>query len=100
MKDIVSIEIMIKNMHENIKLVINPNTLTFNNDKKISKELINELIRTICLWKNEYGFSSKIDVEEFKVIIKTTNKIDTFHGKGIYPSNYKYFKKIIGEIYG
>lgn len=99
MKNIVSIEIMINNMHENIKLSINPNNLVVNN-KKISENLIQELIRTICLWKKEYGFSSKIDAEEFKVIIKTLNKVDIFHGKGIYPSNYKYFKKIIGEIYG
>ena len=99
MKDIVSIEIMITNMHENISLVIDPNNLVVNN-KKISEELIHELIRTICLWKSEYGYSNTIDAEEFLLRIKTLNKVDTFHGKGIFPKNYSYFKEIIGEIYG
>ena len=65
----------------------------------ISKEFLDNLVSTIRSWKNEYGSDSKIDSEEFTVIVTSNDKtIDKFHGKGIYPDNYSYFIELLGEI--
>ena len=65
----------------------------------ISKEFLDNLVSTIRSWKNEYGSDSKIDSEEFTVIVTSNDKtIDKFHGKGIYPDNYNYFTELLGEI--
>ena len=67
--------------------------------KDISNNFIDELVRIIRLWKHEYGNDSKIDSEEFTVIVTSNDKtIDKFHGKGIYPDNYSQFIDLIGEI--
>ena len=67
--------------------------------KEVSNEFLDELVRIIRLWKNEYGNNSKVDSEEFTVIVTSNDKtIDKFHGKGIYPDNYNQFIELLGEI--
>ena len=63
--------------------------------REFSDEFLDNLIRTIRLWNNEYGNSIRIDDEEFTVIV---NENEKFHGKGIFPDNYDTFKKLLGEL--
>lgn len=98
MNDIKMIEITISSINKNIEIVIDYNKLLVNNTKKIDLKLIEQLLNIICLWKDEYGYSNKIDAEEFIVKVFTDTKVDTFHGKGIYPSNYESFLDLVGEL--
>ncbi len=63
-------------------LVIENNLI--NNNKKVSDEEINNLIRIIRLWKNEYGTSNIIDALEYTINVDG----EVIHGKGIFPSNF------------
>ena len=70
-------------------------------DKKynLSDEYLDNLLGTIRLWKNEYGNDDKIDSEEFTISIKINENEEIFHGKGIFPDNYRYFKELLGDIH-
>lgn len=98
MDEVISIEILITSINKNISLFIDYKNLTVNNRKKIDKEIIDELFNIICLWKNDYGRSNVIDAEEFIVKVNTVNGTDIFKGKGIFPSNYEVFLRIVGEL--
>ena len=82
-------------------LIIYPRNICYINRKKyiLSQEYLEELIRIIRTWENEYGNSKNIDDEEFQIIIKTKKEQEIFHGKGKYPENYICFKDLIGGIY-
>ena len=67
---------------------------------KVTDEYIDNIKNTILYWKKEYGTSNIIDLEEFTVKVYANGKIDTYHGKGIYPDNYDYFKELLGEFNG
>lgn len=85
----------------NLLIIPNKNTCYLNEKKyPISNAKINEILKIISLWKNEYGTKQGIDLEEFTINVTTENKVDKIHGKGIYPSNYKLLLDIIGEING
>lgn len=72
----------------------------YNNRKyNITDEFKEEIVRIIRTWKNEYGSSNIIDDEEFRVIVTSTNK-EEFHGKGIFPKNYRRLIELIGDIDG
>lgn len=96
------LEVMIHNGATDIlnAMVVFPKKICFVNDKKykVSEDFLNELMRTIYLWKNEYGYDSNIDSEEFKVIVTTKEGKETFHGKGVYPHNYEHLKEMLGDI--
>ena len=64
----------------------------------VSDEFLDEIIRTISFWDNEYGENNRLDSEEFKVVIRENDKENVFHGKGIFPNNYAYFKELLGEL--
>jgi len=65
---------------------------------KIDDQFINRLENILLTWKNEYGYSNKIDTEEFIIKIKTTNSVDKIHGKGIFPDNYNQLLELLGEL--
>lgn len=97
-----TIEIMIGNSLQqtfNVLIVYSKNICYINNKKyQATDAFIEELIQTICLWKNEYGSDENIDSEEFLIKVKSTNGIETFHGKGIFPHNYEVLKELLGDI--
>jgi len=66
--------------------------------KQIDPETINNIIRMISTWKEEYKSDSIIDGEEFYIEIITDIDTTTLHGKGSYPSNYANFKTLIGAL--
>ena len=97
-----SIEICINNLYSEIILFIDVknNLVRFlNKEKKIERDLIDELIRTIRNWDKEYHKSNIIDSERFLIKITTNNGVDTIKGSGVYPDNYNTFKELVGKIY-
>ena len=98
-----TIEIMIKNVaNEQLSvLVMCSENICYKNNKKykVTKEFIEDLIRTIRLWKTEYGNSENIDSEEFTIVVKTGEQKEMFHGKGVFPNNYQYLMELLGELY-
>ena len=99
-----TIEIIIQNniskkMHA---LILYPLNICYKNNKeyKVTNEFLENIIRTIRTWKNEYGnHSNLIDSEEFNIIIETKDTKETYHGKGLYPENYDYLKNLLGELH-
>ena len=98
-----TIEIMIQNgpIQSLYALIVYPRNICYKDNKKyiVTDDFLKEITRTIRLWKNEYGTSNIIDDEEFKVIVKTKEKEETFHGKGIFPNNYEHLKEVLGDLY-
>ena len=98
-----TIEIMIQNGPKEVlyALIVYQRNICYLNRKKytVTNEFLEEVVRTIRLWKNEYGTSNKIDSEEFRVIVKTKEKEEHFHGKGIFPDNYEHLKEMLGDIH-
>ena len=97
-----TIEINIRNgILEKINaLIIYERKICYINNKKyeITDEFLDELLDTICLWKNEYGSDDNIDSEEFTINVKTKDSEEIFHGKGIFPYNYPYLKELLGDV--
>lgn len=98
------IDIQINNgLSESINASINFSKKIFsinNTNYSVSDTYLDNLLDTIYLWKNEYGEDDKLDSEEFTVNVKTENEIEKFHGKGIFPENYYYFKELLGDYNG
>ncbi len=81
--------------------IIDPkgNTLTKNDViKQINPETINDIIKMISAWKQEYKSDKIIDGEEFYIEVITDRNTTTLHGKGSYPNNYADFKSLLGEL--
>ena len=95
------IEININNPFNNDLITIDyyNKKVTINNQSyNVKLGYLNYIIHTLTYWKNEYGTKKGIDIEEFTIKVYDSNKkITTFHGKGVYPSNYQEFKTIIKE---
>lgn len=99
MVDMIEIHI-IENFKE-FNMVIDANKLEVNSNgivKHISKGTIFKLLSIIKNWKNEYKDETVIDAPEFTVIVRSFDGIVTYHGKGVYPKNYRVFKTFIGGI--
>ena len=98
-----AIEIIISNgvINENSYLISYTNKTCYYNNKKVnvSDEFLNNLENIILYWKKEYGNSNIIDIEEFKVNVYSNDGIESYHGKGIYPNNYKLLKEMLGDLY-
>lgn len=96
-----TIEININNgiMTEINALVVVEKNICYLNNKKysVTNDFIERLKNIILLWENEYGNNRKIE-EEFRIIITTNKKIETYHGKGIFPNNYQSLKELLGEL--
>lgn len=98
-----SIEIIINGIGNNVEAIIDVNNLQiiFNGQKKyISKDDIDEFIRIIRTWKNDYGsMNTNIDCERFYIRINMDNRSDVIKGSGNYPENYLIFKEWLGNFY-
>ena len=66
---------------------------------EVNDNFLDELLDTIYLWKNEYGYDNDFDSEEFNIEVKTDKGKELFHGKGNYPSNYEYLKELLGDYH-
>ena len=71
------------------------------NDKEIdiSKDDINNIIRTIRAWNKEYRSNSIIDNPSSIVLYKDEEIIDKFIFEGLYPEDFYNLLDIVGEIY-
>lgn len=99
-----TIEVIIKSgpIEEVNALILYEKNICYINNKKyqITEDFKKEFLETIYSWKNEYGNDKNIDSEEFLLTVKTKEKKETFHGKGIFPHNYEYLKELLGDING
>lgn len=97
-----SIEISIKsgiNELLSAQILYNENICIKNNKKYVIDELFKKnVLRTICLWKNEYGNDNKIDTEEFYITVNSSDGKETIHGKGVFPNNYEYLIRLLGDL--
>ena len=96
-----SIEIEINSIgySETVYIDVKNNKVLVNNiEKTISKSKIDELIRIIRNWKEEY-LGNIIDSERFMIKINTNDGTDIIKGNGCYPENYSAFKEWIGSLY-
>ena len=99
-----TIEIIIDNGPQKLlnSIIVYPQKICYINNKKysVTDDFLKDVVRTIRLWKNEYGnISNVIDSEEFTITVKTKEKEEKFHGKGIFPKNYNYLKELLGDLY-
>ena len=97
-----SIEIFINNLCSEMYLYIDTNKkiVRVNNcEKPIDKEEINNLIRIIRNWDNEYKSDKIIDGEQFIIKLNTSKGTEVIKGKGDYPKNYHAFKDLVGRLY-
>ena len=93
-----SIELIIDNKISNIDIYINviKKTIIVNNkEQKISEEKIDDLLRIIRTWKNEYNNPNVIDAESFFIKINTTDGTEIIKGSGEYPKDYILLKEWI-----
>ncbi|MBR3490630.1 MAG: hypothetical protein IKH36_03980 [Bacilli bacterium] len=102
MNSIFSIEISFSGLFDR-GLVIDPTNnkaITYDGEKSISTETIEQLLDIICLWDDFYYDNRLIDAECCKVIINSKNSTKEYYMQGTYPRTYAEFKSIVGEIYG
>lgn len=65
----------------------------------ITKEEIEELIRIIRVWDNEYIDNSYTDGINFCVKVHYDGKVDIMKGRRAVPDNYEDFNKYVKKIY-
>lgn len=91
-----SIQIIIDNKLENTDIYIDvvKETIRINNkEQKITEEQIDDLIRIIRTWKNEYSSKNIIDAESFFIKIDIKDGTEIIKGNGEYPNNYMSLKE-------
>ena len=97
-----TIEIIIGNgLNQTVNaLILYSEKICYKNNKKyqVTDAFMKKLIQTICLWKPEYGSDNNIDSEEFLIKVTTTDGIETFHGKGVFPYNYPVLIELLGDL--
>lgn len=97
-----SIEILISGIGNEINLlidVVKKRVITKNKMMLITNDQIDELLRIIRLWKNEYTGDTVLDGECFLITINMGNKIEVIKGQGSYPDNYQNLKDWISDFY-
>lgn len=70
-----------------------------NKSYNIELELIEELIRIIRVWDNEYIDNSYTDGISFCVKVHYDGKVDIMKGRRAVPENYEEFNKCVKKIY-
>lgn len=99
-----AIEIIISNgiLPQISAYVVYRDKICYINDKKYSVDdlFLKKLKDILYTFKNEYGISQQIDVEEFTIKVYSQGVEDVYHGKGVFPANYAIFKKLLGDVYG
>lgn len=96
-----SIEIVIDNKTLKTEIYIDnvKQTIIINNkEKEISKEKIEDLIRIIRTWKNNYHNQNVVDAESFFIKINLNSETEIIKGNGSYPENYILFKEWISDF--
>lgn len=97
-----TIEVLIRNGINVLynAIIVNDKNIMYLNDKKytVPKEYINDIISTIYMWDENYGYDNKIDTEEFMVTVTSDKDKKKICGKGHYPSNYEHLKEMLGSI--
>ena len=97
-----SVEIQISSIgnYTNIYIDIKNNKTTINNqEKSITSEKIDELLRIIRTWDSIYqNQNNLIDSESFLVKIITNEGIEEIKGSGDYPNNYLSLKEWISDL--
>lgn len=98
------IEININNIGNNLEIILDydNNKVKLNNkqEKDISRDKLDDLIRIIRTWNSVYESNSKIiDLEKFTIKVITAEGISIINGNGTYPDNYSAFKDWISDIY-
>lgn len=96
-----SIEILITNLENEINLIIDvekKRVILKDRMMIITSDKIDELLRIIRAWKNEYN-GTIIDGESFLIKINVENKVEIIKGQGEYPNNYQTLKDWISEFY-
>ena len=97
-----SVEIQISSIgnYTNIYIDIKNNKTTINNqEKSITSEKIDELVRIIRTWDSIYqNQNNLIDSESFLVKIITNEGIEEIKGSGDYPNNYLSLKEWISDL--
>ena len=97
-----SINILIENITITTDIYIDVlnQTITLNNEEKIiTQTQIDDLIRIIRTWKNEYTNPTIIDSESFLIKINTDEDTEIIKGRGSYPDNYNLLKEWIRGFY-
>ena len=90
------IEIIIDSKTANFDVyidVVKKTIIVNNNDHKITEEQIDDLVRIIRTWKNEYNNQNVIDSESFFIKIDTNTGTEIIKGSGEYPDNYILLKE-------
>ena len=99
-----AIEIIISNgiLNQYSALISYSNKVCYLNDKKylVDDSFLNSIKDIISGWKQEYGTSNGIDIEEFTVTVYSNKKKYTYHGKGKFPNNYSQLKELLGGLNG
>ncbi len=65
----------------------------------IEKEKIENLIKIICAWDNDYVSSESLDGNYFEVSVYYDGKVDRMRGMRGIPSNYEEFVNYVRSIY-
>jgi len=66
--------------------------------KEIPNDFVDRLIEIVKYWKKEYGSSNQFETTEYTISLFEGNIEETYHGKGIFPSNYNELKELLGEL--
>lgn len=96
-----SIQIKINSRLSNIEIYIDilKQTIIINDkEKRITENQIDNLIRIIRNWKNEYSNEILIDNESFFIKINNNNGYEVIKGIGEYPNNYISLKEWISDF--
>ena len=83
-------------------LIVFQDKVCYINDKKylVDDLFLKQIKDILYTFKNEYGSSQQIDAEEFTIKVYSQGQEDVYHGKGIFPTNYVVFKRLLGDVYG
>lgn len=93
---------MIDVIENEIKFVIFPKkekVLIEGDYYPIERKKIDELIRIICLWDNEYTSQDSLDGNYFEVNVYYDGKVDRMRGRRGIPKNYEEFANYVRSIY-
>lgn len=96
-----SIQILIDTITSNIDIYIDilKETIIVNNkEQNITKEKIDDLLRIIRTWNNEYNNPKVIDSETFLIKINMLDGTEIIKGRGDYPDNYLSLKEWISDF--
>ena len=69
------------------------------NPYKIETDEIQELVRIIRTWKNEYFDDSYLDGNRFEVVVSSNGKKSVMKGIRELPENYDSFSELVRRIY-